>query len=153
MWRKLAFFVLLALLISSFSGCASFRRPAPGPAVPQVTPGNQVQPTVADQIVQMVNKMTGVKASYAVVIGNLAMIGVDLKDRLNADQENQLKDRIAAEVKAKMPQLAEVWVTADPDLVVRIRDLAARIARGEPISGFFDEVNNLIQKLRPQRQG
>lgn len=94
--------------------------------------------------------MAEVKGSYAVVLGNVAMVGVDLRDRMDGDQENALKTRISSEVKRQMPTLAEVWVSADPDLVVRIRDLAARISRGEPISGFMDEITQLLQKLQPK---
>jgi YhcN/YlaJ family sporulation lipoprotein len=156
MKKRMLLLLVLLLVLASMAGCAVYRRPAPnqptqpGPTTPMVPPNAQAQPSVADEIVRIVNAMQGVKGSYAVVLGNVAMVGVDLKDRLSGEQEDQLKTRIATEVERQIPNLAEVWVSADPDLVVRIRSLADRIARGEPISGFMDEVTELLQKLQPE---
>ncbi len=156
MKKRLLLLLVLVLVLSSMAGCAIYRRPAPNqqgqpaPNAPAVPPNAQVQPSIADQIVRTVNAIEGVKGSYAVVLGNVAMVGVDLKDRLSGEQERELKTRVADEVERQIPNLAEVWVSADPDLVVRIRGLAERIARGEPISGFMDEITELLQKLQPQ---
>ncbi len=152
MRNKWLLILAFTLVLTSITGCAVYRRPTPNtPSVPNpATPNNQVQPTVADQIIQQVNAMPQVKGSYAVVLGNVAMVGIDLRDRLSGEQENALKTRISTEVKQKMPALAEVWVSADPDLVVRIRDLAARIGRGEPVSGFMDQITALFKKLQPK---
>lgn len=94
--------------------------------------------------------MPEVKTSYALVVGNVAMVGVDMRDKLSADKENALKTRISADTKRQMPELAEVWVTSDPDLVKRIRDLAGRISRGEPITGLFEEISIIAKKLQPK---
>ncbi|MGI6343934.1 MAG: YhcN/YlaJ family sporulation lipoprotein [Bacillota bacterium] len=156
--KKLSVILVLALVMFTLSGCTLYRRPdarqqqtMPGPNQPTpITPTTPARTTSADQIVRMVNSREEVKNSYAVVLGNVAIVGVDMNDRISGDRENRLKDDISAQVEKEMPELAEVWVTADPDLVVRVRDLARRIERGEPISGFLDEVGELLKKLRPQ---
>ncbi len=154
MRKKLIRLTVLALVIASLAGCMPMRRPAPTPTpntpvAPQPDQQN-VQATVADRVVKLVNAMPEVKSSYALVVGNVAMVGVDLRDQLSGDKENELKSRISANTKKEIPELAEVWVTSDPDLVTRIRDLAGRISRGEPITGFFDEITNIAKKLQPQ---
>lgn len=156
MQKKLIKFIVIMLVLTSLAGCMPFRRPAPTPSpspTPSptpITPDQNVQATSADRVVKIINAMDNVKGSYAVVIGNVAMVGVDLRDNLSGDQENELKTRISAETKRQLPELSEVWITADPDLVTRIRDLAERIGRGEPITGFFDEISNIAKKLQPQ---
>ncbi|NLW17069.1 MAG: hypothetical protein GX033_05410, partial [Firmicutes bacterium] len=130
MRKKLIRLTVLALVIASLAGCMPMRRPAPTPTpntpvAPQPDQQN-VQATVADRVVKLVNAMPEVKSSYALVVGNVAMVGVDLRDQLSGDKENELKSRISANTKKEIPELAEVWVTSDPDLVTRIRDLAGR---------------------------
>ncbi len=154
MRKRLVQMTVILLILASLAGCMPMRRPTPTPTpntpvVPQPDQQN-VQATVADRVVKLVNAMPEVKASYALVVGNVAMVGVDLRDRLSGDKENELKSRISAETKKQLPELVQVWVTADPDLVTRIRDLAGRISRGEPITGFFDEITEIAKKLQPQ---
>lgn len=157
MKKKLIMPIVIALIIASLAGCMPLRRPTPTPTpaptpINPMTPAPQgnVQATTADRVVKLVNAMPEVKSSYALVVGNVAMVGVDLRDKLTADRENVLKTRISADTKRQMPELAEVWVTSDPDLVTRIRDLAGRIGRGEPVTGFFDEISNIAKKLQPK---
>lgn len=166
MQKKLIKLIVAAVMVSillNLAGCMPMRRPAPTPAPTPTNPENQLDPrntapgqnqnvqaTTADRVVRLVNAMPEVKGSYALVVGNVAMVGVDMRDRLSGDKENELKDRISAETKRQMPELAEVWVTADPDLVTRIRDLASRIGHGEPITGFFEEISEIAKKLQPQ---
>jgi YhcN/YlaJ family sporulation lipoprotein len=165
MRNKLIKLLVIAVVFSMLIGlpaCMPMRRPAPTPAPTPTNPENQLgqqnmtpgqnaqSTTAADRVVRLVNAMPEVKGSYALVVGNVAMVGVDMRDKLSGDKENELKDRISADTKRQMPELAEVWVTADPDLVTRIRDLAGRIARGEPITGFFEEISNIAKKLQPK---
>ncbi|HBK84837.1 MAG TPA: hypothetical protein DDZ53_02255 [Firmicutes bacterium] len=153
MRKQFIFSLVVMLIIASLAGCMPFRRPTPTPTPTNPitpTPQSTVQPTAADRVIKIVNAMPEVKTSYALVVGNVAMVGVDLRDKLTADKENALKTRISADTKRQMPELAEVWVTSDPDLVTRIRNLASRISRGEPITGFFDEITNIAKKLQPK---
>lgn len=159
MQKRLIMFIVLALIITSLAGCLPMRRPTPTPTptptnpmtpVPTPTPTPTAQATTADRVVRIVNAMPEVKTSYALVVGNVAMVGVDMRDKLSADKENALKTRISADTKRQMPELAEVWVTSDPDLVKRIRDLAGRISRGEPVTGFFEEISIIAKKLQPK---
>lgn len=159
MQKRMIMFIVLALIVTSLAGCLPMRRPTPTPTPtptnpmtpgPTPTPTPTAQATTADRVVRIVNAMPEVKTSYALVVGNVAMVGVDMRDKLSADKENALKTRISADTKRQMPELAEVWVTSDPDLVKRIRDLAGRISRGEPVTGFFEEISNIAKKLQPK---
>ena len=162
MKKRWTLLIVTVLIIASLAGCTAYRRPTPtptptptpdpeAPEMPMTPAPQTAQPTTADRVVKVVNSMAEVKSSYAVVVGNVAMVGVDLRDKLTTSQEESLKNRISSETKRQMPELAEVWVTSDPDLVKSIRDLAARISRGEPISGFFDEITQIMRKLEPER--
>lgn len=152
---------IVLLIILSLAGCTPFRRPTPTPQTPTPTPGvpgtettppgqMQEQLPTADRVTRIVNAMSEVKMSSALIIGNVALVGVDLRDKLSGDQENRLKEQISTDTKRQIPELAEVWVTSDPDLLTRIRDLAARISRGEPVTGLFDEIDTIVKKLQPQ---
>ena len=164
--RKLILVMVVGMLGLALSGCMPLRRPvtptppntpdttAPNPQLPNQpapsTPGTTPTGGTADRIITLLNAMPEVQNSYALTIGNVAFVGVDLKDNVSADAENKLKDKISNDVKREQPELAEVWVTGDPDLVTRIRDLSERITRGEPITGFFTEIEAIAKKLQPQ---
>lgn len=55
-----------------------------------------------------------------------------------------------AEALKEDPQGANALVTADPDLVQRIRELSDDINKGRPLSGLTDELAEIAGRISPQ---
>ena len=45
--------------------------------------------------------------------------------------------------------IRNVVVTADPDIVSRIEEMWRDIRGGKPISGFTSEINELLNRIKP----
>jgi YhcN/YlaJ family sporulation lipoprotein len=168
--KQLLTVLTVALVITIATGC-SYRRPnttTPGPTgqgqgspdqsgpgqtgpaggVPQAPSGTAV-PNEADQLRDIANAVPGVNSSYVVVVTNLALVGIDLRDTMTAAQTEDLKKRVSDTITTRDPRIRQVLVTADPNLVTRLRNLGDRITRGEPISGVWDELTKMLQQLKP----
>lgn len=45
--------------------------------------------------------------------------------------------------------ITRVSVSADPDIFTRIDNIARDIGRGRPLSGFGDEIEEIIRRITP----
>jgi YhcN/YlaJ family sporulation lipoprotein len=78
------------------------------------------------------------------------MIGV----QFNKQFKGKMTDAIKADVEKKAKQadnrITRVVVTADPDMVSRIKGIFKDIGNGKPISGFTDELNEMMNRITPK---
>ncbi|MCC2683763.1 MAG: YhcN/YlaJ family sporulation lipoprotein [Paenibacillaceae bacterium] len=65
----------------------------------------------------------------------------------------QIKERIASQVRAINPNIRRVYISANPDFVARMNGFAQDVMSGRPISGFVDEFNTLVQRIFPTNSG
>ncbi len=61
----------------------------------------------------------------------------------------ELKSDIAQKVKSVQPNVENVYVSANPDFVGRMRGYGERFQNGQPIQGMIIEFNTLVQRLFP----
>jgi YhcN/YlaJ family sporulation lipoprotein len=69
------------------------------------------------------------------------------------DAPQQIKERIASQVRAINPNIRRVYVSANPDFVSRMNGFAQDVMSGRPVSGFLDEFNTLVQRIFPTNAG
>lgn len=124
----------------------TYQNQAPVPAPPQTpTPGTPTTPvmptTLADKIADDVVDMEGVKSAYVFVIGRTAFVGVNLDKEMDDTKVDSLKEQITEKVKSD--RITQVLVSADPDLVEQIRDIAE--GRSTP-----DAIGDLYTRLKPE---
>jgi YhcN/YlaJ family sporulation lipoprotein len=67
------------------------------------------------------------------------------------DAPQEIKERIASQVKTINPNIRRVYVSANPDFVARMNGFAQDVMSGRPVSGFVDEFNTLIQRVFPTK--
>ncbi|NLZ38463.1 MAG: YhcN/YlaJ family sporulation lipoprotein [Firmicutes bacterium] len=175
--KKLKYFLSL-LLITSFliSGCSLFRRPeperqpvpqtpapdltpqnpninpAPQPQEPQQQPQRQPTPEtteLAERIADIATDVDGVDNSVVVVISNMALVGITL-ERDSAAQEKEIKKEVAKRIEDREPSIVNAYVSANPDLVKQLQDISRGIQRGEPISSFFDQITDVLSRMRAE---
>ncbi|MHB8170235.1 MAG: YhcN/YlaJ family sporulation lipoprotein [Thermincolia bacterium] len=166
---KKSFFSVLVLLIgvSLLSGCPPQRKPEeviptppPGPTAPapnpQITPDpvvpgprTQVQARdAADDIADKVATVRGVNKASVVVVGNVALIGLDLDKDVEKAQTEAIRERAATQAKDD-PRIVNAVVESDPDSVARIQKIADGVRKGRPISEFFTEIGEFFNRLKP----
>ena len=110
---------------------------------------NQNPQATAKRLAQLATQVPQVRQATAIVFGKTAIVGIDLDDNLDRSRVGTIKYTVAEALKED-PQGANAVITADPDVVQRVREINREIQRGEPLEGFADELSNLIARLMPQ---
>ncbi|QNO13463.1 YhcN/YlaJ family sporulation lipoprotein [Alkalicella caledoniensis] len=118
-----------------------------------LTQGTQV----AERIADMVTDMEDVERATAVVMGNVAIIGVRMDggnaqprrgNRDNAGQR-EMEQEISRNVENEMNEINEAIVTTDPQIIERVENMSRNIAQGRPITDNFDELAEIVRRMAP----
>ncbi|MNH72148.1 Sporulation lipoprotein [compost metagenome] len=157
--------ILTALLLSS-CGTAANKHASPSPqsqkgSTPRIlsndqtgrtninpTPGQGQQPLQA-HLESIAKRVPGVKNATCVVFGNTAIVGLDVDANLDRSRVGTIKYS-AAEALRKDPRGKNAIVTADIDLSHRISDISQSVREGHPLSGFGNELSDIIGRIVPQ---
>ena len=125
----------------------------PGPVTPNATTRDNNAGDMqgrARKIADAAARQRDVKSATCVLTGNTAMIGV----QFNKQFKGKMTDAIKADVEKKAKQadnrITRGVVTADPDMVSRIKGIFKDIGNGKPISGFTDELNEMMNRITPK---
>lgn len=126
--------------------------PAPGAVTPAPVvpaPGTQARAAdAADDIARRVAAIDGVNKAYVVVVGNVALLGLDLKKNIEGAKVESIREQAASRAKQD-PRIVNAVVETDPDAVGRIQGMARGIAEGRPISDFFKEIGEFFNRAKP----
>ncbi|MDW7651552.1 MAG: YhcN/YlaJ family sporulation lipoprotein [Bacillota bacterium] len=171
--RRFLLFLSIVLAVTMIvSGCATFRRPAPerqpvpqqdrqdpedinrpGAPAPRTQPG-QPDPDandLANRVADMATDVEGVDDAVVVVISNLAMVGITLeRDQAAERNENEIKQEVSRIIEDREPSIVNAYVSANPDIVRQLEEISGGIQRGEPISTFFDQITEVLQRMRAE---
>ncbi|AZK46865.1 YhcN/YlaJ family sporulation lipoprotein [Paenibacillus lentus] len=110
---------------------------------------NQGQLTKQAHLEQLVMRVPGVKGAHCVIMGNTAIVGIDVDGNLERASVGNIKYTVA-EALRKDPQGAGAIVTADIDLNNRIAEIGDKMRAGHPVSGFATELADIIGRIIPQ---
>lgn len=114
----------------------------------QAVPNN----TANDKVTRIANKIEDlkeVKKAVVTVTGNTALVGVSIADNIEGQMTNDLKDKIDRIVKQTDSTIKTVYVTANADLYERIENIGKGIRQGRPLSGFAEEIEEIIRRIAP----
>ncbi|PTX65069.1 YhcN/YlaJ family sporulation lipoprotein [Melghirimyces profundicolus] len=159
MIRVLTWILTIGLLV----GCQQANKPpanesAPPPNVPRTERVKQTAPeprhtdsnqAVARRMVKIATQMPQVKSATSVVIGGYTLVGINLDPTLDRSRSGTVKYAVAQALHED-PQGANALVTADPDLVQRIRELADDLNKGRPVAGLAEELADIAARISPQ---
>lgn len=127
--------------------------PAPTPdQVPQVQPPGQPGPNaneMATRIADIATGVEGVDNATVVVISNLALVGITL-ERDQARNESEVKKEVAKMIEDRETGIVNAYVSASPDIVKQLQEISRGIQRGEPISTFFDQITEVLRRMRAE---
>ncbi len=150
-----ALLILGAFLFTILAGCSAQKKPMPEGNAPKKAPAvdeNRSQAKArdaADDISRRVLNIKGVKSAYVVVVGNVALIGINIEDGKQEKGINEIKNAAAERAEADK-RIVRAYVSADPDVVARIREIGDNINKGRPITEYLDEIGEIIQRLTPK---
>jgi YhcN/YlaJ family sporulation lipoprotein len=120
--------------------------------VKQTVPAPQYNKTtqeVSNRLEQIAKQMPHVKDASAVSVGKYSIVGLDLDSNLDRGQVGTVKYSVA-EALHKDPVGARALVTADVDLVQRVRNVNKDIQAGKPMSSVLQELAGIAERIAPQ---
>ncbi|WP_243290840.1 YhcN/YlaJ family sporulation lipoprotein [Bacillus sp. FJAT-47783] len=103
---------------------------------------------IARHLVDLAKRNKEVESATAVVLGQYAVVGIDVAGTLDRSKVESVKYSVAETLK-KDPYGANAVVIADPDTNERIKSMAASIQDGRPIGGILDELAAIVGRVMP----
>ncbi len=160
MMRALTLIFLAAVWLL---GCQPANKPpanesAPSPNTTQKIRVDQTAPesrrtdrnqAVAERMVRIATSFPQVKSATAVVAGRYTIVGIDVDPTLDRGRVGTLKYSVAQALHED-PQGKNALVTADVDLVQRLRELADDMRAGRPAAGIAEELAEIAARIMPQ---
>lgn len=104
---------------------------------------------ISQHLVELAASIPNVNDATAVVLGNYAIVGIDVQENLERSQVGAIKYAVAESLKHD-PHGAKAVVVADPDMTARIREIAKDIRSGKPIQGIVNELADISGRLMPE---
>ncbi|GGE22796.1 hypothetical protein GCM10011571_26090 [Marinithermofilum abyssi] len=104
---------------------------------------------IANRMVRIATNMPQVKGATAVSAGPYTIVGIDVDPTLDRGRVGTIKYSVAQALQED-PQGSNVLVTADTDLVQRLRELSDDVAHGRPLSGVAQELAEIAGRIMPQ---
>jgi YhcN/YlaJ family sporulation lipoprotein len=104
---------------------------------------------VSRHLVSLATGIPGVEDATAVVLGPYAVVGIDVNRKLDNSRVGSIKYSVAEALRSD-PNGKNAVVTADPDLVERLREMGREIRQGHPIGGIARELAAIVGRLMPQ---
>jgi len=154
------YIVVLVVAITMLSGCGRTQQNESSPP-PNGEQGVHVQQTapekpeirnpqeVADRLEQLAASIPNVQSARCVVLGNTAIVGINVAPELERSRVDVIKYSVA-EALRKDPYGVHAFVTADMDLAGRIAEIREDIRQGRPVAGFAEELADIIGRIVPQ---
>lgn len=98
---------------------------------------------------QLAESIQDVKHANCVIIGNTAIVGIDVGGDVDRSRVGTIKYAVA-EALRKDPVGIHAIVTADMDLHHRLLEIRQDIANGRPMEGIAEEMADIIGRIVPQ---
>jgi YhcN/YlaJ family sporulation lipoprotein len=103
----------------------------------------------ADRLERLAESVRGVNGAKCVVLGKVAIVGIDVDGKLDRGKVGSVKYAVA-EALAKDPAGVRALVTADLDIQNRIRAVRYSAEDGRPLRGLAEQLAELIGRMMPQ---
>ncbi|ABS22183.1 YhcN/YlaJ family sporulation lipoprotein [Bacillus cytotoxicus] len=113
------------------------------------TDNNKPNEKVADHLASLAASIPGVRDATAVVIGKYAVVGIDVKAKLDRSRVESIKYSVAESLKHD-PKGANAVVVADVDTYERLKQMGNQIRHGKAGEGILDELAAIVGRVMPQ---
>ncbi|OIJ09760.1 hypothetical protein BKP35_14820 [Anaerobacillus arseniciselenatis] len=109
---------------------------------------NKSAQEVAEHLVHLAERVPEVEAATALVLGDLAVVGIDVSEELDRSDVGVVKYEVVEALKDD-PHGAYASISADPDINARLRGMQEDIQAGHPIAGIMNELAAIVGRLMP----
>ncbi|WP_040204762.1 YhcN/YlaJ family sporulation lipoprotein [Neobacillus jeddahensis] len=107
---------------------------------------------ISKRLVSLATSIPNVHDATAVVIGNYAIVGIDINSKIDRSQVGSIKYSVAESLR-KDPYGAKAVVVADADTTQRLKEIQADIKKGRPVRGIMEELADVAGRLMPEIPG
>ena len=107
---------------------------------------------VSKRLVNLAVSVPEVNDATAVVLGNYAVVGIDVNSKIDRSEVGAIKYSVAESL-SKDPYGAKAVVIADADTYQRLKDIQADINNGRPLRGIMEELADIAGRLMPEVPG
>src|SRR3954466_15431129 len=104
---------------------------------------------ISKRLVSLATSIPNVNDATAVVLGNYAIIGIDVDKNLDRSEVGSIKYSVAESLKND-PHGARAIVVADPDINARLKEIGEDIQKGEPLEGIINELADIAGRVIPE---
>lgn len=155
------FIVAIMSLLASCSSAQKNASPSPQNNIPRAqSTANAINRTankvnmndanaVKRHLEQLAKGIPGVKNANCVIVGNTAIVGIDVPGKMERSRVGTIKYSVA-EAFRKDPYGINAIVTSDVDLNERIREVGEDMRRGRPFTGIMNELSDIVGRIVPQ---
>lgn len=110
---------------------------------------NRSKMRVADQAADKVSDLPEVDTANVIVTENNAYVAAKLDNSTRSGLTNDIENKISKAVKSVDHDIDRVYVSVNPDFYDRMNTYASDIRNGRPVSGFFNQFNEMIRRVFP----
>ncbi len=103
---------------------------------------------ISEHLVELASSIPSVNDATAVVLGNFAVVGIDVNAKLDRSRVESIKYSVAESLQHD-PYGANAIVVADADTFERLRQMGQEIQDGRPIVGILDELAQIVGRIIP----
>ncbi|HZG88288.1 YhcN/YlaJ family sporulation lipoprotein [Paenibacillus sp.] len=159
--QQLGWFGALLLLASAAAGCAGGNQAGPEAKqqgngtheirVEQTAPATDKERTRATEarLEQLAESIPEVKHANCVIMGNTAIVGIDVDGRVERSRVGTIKYAVA-ETLRQDPVGINAIVTADMDLNHRLQEIRQDMNNGRAMQGLAEELADIVGRIVPQ---
>lgn len=104
---------------------------------------------MAARLEQLAMSVEGVNNAHCVVVGQTAVVGIDVDPALERSRVGTIKYSVAEALRKDYDGM-NALVTADIDIAQRLGEMGEDIRNGRPIAGFVEEMADIIGRIIPQ---
>ncbi|KAB2335274.1 YhcN/YlaJ family sporulation lipoprotein [Bacillus mesophilum] len=104
---------------------------------------------ISKHLVDLATSIPNVNDATAIVLGQYAIVGIDVNQDLDRSEVGSIKFSVAESLK-KDPHGARALVVADPDINARLREIRDDIGAGQPLQGIMNELADVSGRLIPE---
>jgi YhcN/YlaJ family sporulation lipoprotein len=125
---------------------------APRPA-PNMAPGRTARPVgmaTMTRVKSVAKTDPKVKDAYVVIMPDkTAMVGLVLKGNETAAEVTGIEKTVARKVES-LKSVRKAYVSANADVVTRVKKVASGVAQGKPLAALKSETTQLMTRMAPK---